>query len=90
MDSTFLSGMDNVFVLRFPIVVYKEMLVDDGIDIGVMWGFHRGTDEARFMLFSVNRKGTEKFLGLIEGCFDGEGPFDLVDHGFDFFQPRES
>ena len=85
-----LSGTDNAFVLHFPIVVCKEVLVNNGIDIGVMWGFHRRVDETRFMLFSVDREGTEKFLGLIEGFFDGEGFLDPVDHGVDFFQPRES
>ena len=90
VDGAVLSGTDNVFVLRFPIVVCEEVLVDNSVDIGVTWEFHRGTDEARFMLFSINRKGTEKFLGLVEGFFDGEGPLDPVDCGVDFFQPRES
>ena len=90
MDGTVLSGTDNVFVLHFPIVVCKEVLVNDGIDVGVTWGLYRGTYEPRFVSFSVDREGTEKFLGLVKGFFDEEGPFDPVDCGVDFFQPRES
>ena len=58
--------------------------------VGVAWEFDGGPGKVRFMLFSVNREGAEKLLGLVEGFFDGEGPVDPVDCGVDFFQPRES
>ena len=90
VDGTVLSGMDNVFAFCFPIVVCKEVLVDDSIDVGVMRGFDRGVDETRFVSFSVSGKGTDKFLGLVEGFFDGEGPLDPIDRGIDFLQPGES
>ena len=90
MDGAVLLGMANIFVFRFPIVICKEVLVDDGIDIDMMRGFDRGADKTGFMSFSVDREGTEKFLGLVKGFFDGEGPLDPVDRGVDFFQPRES
>ena len=44
----------------------------------------------RFVSLSVNGERAEDLLGLIEGFFDGEGSFDPVDRGIDFFQPRES
>ena len=90
MDGVVLSGTDNVFIFHFPIIVCKEVLVDDSIDVGVTWGFDRGANETRFVSFSVDGKGTEKFLGLVKGFFDGEGPLDPVDHGIDLFQPGES
>ena len=87
MDGAVLSGTDNVFVFSFPIVVCKEVLVDDSVDVSVAWGFGRRADETRFVSFCVDREGTEEFLGLIKGFFDGKGPVDPVDGGVDFFQP---
>ena len=66
------------------------MLVDDRIDIDMTWGFDGGMGETGFVSFSVNREGTAKFLGLVEGFSDGEGLFDPIDRGVDFFQPRKS
>ena len=90
MDGMVLLSMDNILVLRFPIIIRKEVLVDDGVDVDVTQGFDGGADETGFVLFSVNREGTEKFLGLVKGFFDGEGPLSPVDRGVDFLQPRES
>ena len=90
VDSAVLSGTDNVFIFCFPIIVCKEVLVNDSVDVGVMQGFDRGSDEMGFVSFSVNKEGAEEFLRLVEGFFDGEGSFNTVDRGIDFFQPRES
>ena len=77
VDSLVLSGTADVFILSFPIVIREEMLVSDGINIGVVQGFDGGSGEARFMLLGVNREGAEELLELVKGFFDGEGPFDL-------------
>ena len=78
------------FLVSQLLYVCKEVLVNDGINIGVSWGFDGGLGEARFMSLGVNREGAEELLRLIEGFIDGKGPFDPVDCGVDFFQPRES
>ena len=88
MNGAVLSGVDNVFVFRFPIVVRKEVLVNDSVDVSVAWGFGRGAGEAEFVPFRVNREGAEEFLGLIEGFFDRKGPINPIDRGVDFFQPE--
>ena len=90
MDGLVLSGTNDVFVLGFPIIICKEMLINDSINIGVTWGFDGGSSEVRFISLSINREGAEEFLGLVKGFFDGEGSFNPVDHGIDFFQPGES
>ena len=66
------------------------MLIDDSVNVGVLWGFDRRSGKARFMLLSVDGERAEELLGLVEGFLDGEGPFDPIDHWVDFFQPRES
>ena len=86
---TVLLSTVNVLVLGFPIVVCEEVLVSDSADIGVTRGFDGRAYEAGFMLLSVDGKGTEKFLGLVQGFFDGKGPFNPVDRGVDFFLPGE-
>ena len=85
-----LSGTSEVFVLSCPVVIHEEVLVNDGINIGVSWWFDGESGEVRFVLLGVNGEGAEELLRLIEGFIDGKGPFDPVDHGVDFFQPRES
>ena len=74
VDGAVLSGTANVSILSFQIVIRKEVLINDSINIGV----------------SRNGERAEELLGLVKGFLDREGPFDPVDHGFDFFQPRES
>ena len=66
------------------------MLIDDSVNVGVSWGFDRRSGKARFMSLSVNGERAEELLRLVKGFLDGEGPFDPVDRGVDFFQPRES
>ena len=90
VDGAVLSGVAYVFVLSFPVVIHKEMLINDGINIGVLWGFDRWSGKARFMSLSINGERAEELLGLVEGFLDGEGSFNPVDHGVDFFQPWES
>ena len=85
-----LSGTADVFVLGFPIVIRKEVLIDDSVNVGVLWGFDGWSGKARFVSLSVNRERAEELLGLVEGFLDGKGPFDPVDRGVDFFQPWES
>ena len=82
--------MTYVFILHLPVVVGEEVLVGDGIHINVSWGFDRRSDEVRFMAFSVGGEGTERFLGLIKGFFDGDGFLSPVDRGVDVSQPGES
>ena len=65
MDGAVLSGMNDVLIFDFPLVVSEEMLVGDGTDVGMTWGFDGGTDEVEFMSFGVNGKETGKFLGLV-------------------------
>ena len=62
---TVLLSTVNILVLSFPIVIHKEVLVCDSIDVHVTQEFDKGMDEARFVSFSVNGKGTEKFLELV-------------------------
>ena len=90
VDGTILPGVGDVFIFGFPVVVGKEVLVYDGIHVGVSWGFNGGSGEARFMSLSIYGEGAEEFLGLVEGFFDGEGFLGPVDRGVEFFQPRES
>ena len=73
-------GTTDIFILGFPVVVPKEVLVDDSINVDMSWGFDRWSDEVRFMSFGVDREGAEEFLGLVEGFFDGEGFLDPVNH----------
>ena len=90
VDGAVLSGVAYVFVLSFPVVIHKEMLINDGINIGVLWAFNGGSGEARLVSLSINGEGAEELLGLVEGLLDGEGSFNPVDRGIDVFQPRES
>ena len=39
VDSMVLSGMTDVFILGFPIIIHKEVLVSDCVNIGVMQRF---------------------------------------------------
>ena len=61
-----LSGTSEVFVLSCPVVIHEEVLVNDGINIGVLRGFNGGLSEARFLSLGVNREGAKEFLGLIK------------------------
>ena len=85
VDSAVLSGTADVFILGFPIVICEEMLIDDGVNIGVSRGFDRWSGKVRFMSLSINGERAEELLGLVEGFFDGERPFGPVDCGVDFF-----
>ena len=42
------------------------------------------------MSFGISGEGTEQFLGLVKGFFDGNGLLGPVDRGVGVFQPRES
>ena len=90
IDGTVLSSASDVLVLSFPIIICKEVLVNDSVDIGVLQGSDRGSGEARFVSLGVNGEGAKELLGLVEQFFDGKGSFNPVDRGVDFFQPRES
>ena len=85
MDGAVLSGMTDILVLGFPIVISKEVLINNGVNVGVSWGFNKRSGEARLVLFSFSRESAEELLGLVKGFFDGEGPFDPIDQGVDFF-----
>ena len=85
-----MSGAAYILVFSFPVVICKEMLINDGVNVGVLWGFDGWSGKARFMSLSINGEGAEELLGLVEGFLDGEGSFNPVDHGIDFFQPGES
>ena len=65
MDSAILLGVNDVFILGFPFIICEEMLIGDGVDVGVMRGFDRRLNEVGLMSFGVDGKGTEKFLGLV-------------------------
>ena len=90
VDGAVLSGMADIFILSFPIVISKEVLINDSVNVGVLRRFDGRLGEARFVSLSVNGERAAELLGLVKGFLDGEGPFDPVDCGFDFFQPRES
>ena len=62
IDGTILFGAGDVFILGFPIVVGEEVSVGDGIDIGMSWGFNRGSNEVGFMSLGVGRERVEEFL----------------------------
>ena len=81
VNGVILLGVGDVLILGFPVVVGEEMLIYDGVHVGVLWGLNRGSGEVRFVLFSVNGEGAEEFLGLVEGFLDGEGSFNPVDRG---------
>ena len=85
VDGTVLSGIVDVFILSFPIIIHKEVLIDDGVNIGVSQGFDGWSGKAEFMSLSVNRKRAEELLGLVKGFLNREDPFDPVDRGVDFF-----
>ena len=40
VDGAVLSGVTDVFVLGFPIVISKEVLIDNSVNIGVLQGFN--------------------------------------------------
>ena len=82
--------MAYILVLSFPVVICEEMLIDDGVNVGVSRGFDGWSGEVRLMSFSIDEEGAEELLGLVEGFFDGEDSFNPVDCGIDFSQPRES
>ena len=90
VDGAILPGVRDVLTLGFPVVVGKEVLIYNGIDVSVSWGFNGWSEEAGFVSLSLDGERAEKFLGLVEGFFDGEGLFDPVDQGVDLFQPRKS
>ena len=90
MDDTVLLGAGDVFALCLPVIVGEEVSVGDGVHVYVSRGFDGGTDEVRFMVFGVRGEGTEQFLGLVKGFFDGDGLVDPVDGGVDILQPGES
>ena len=90
VDGAVLSGTAYILVLSFPVVICKEMLIDNGVNVGVSWRFDGWSGKVRLMSLSINGEGAEELLGLVEGFLDGEGSFDPVDRGIDFFQPRES
>ena len=90
VNGAVLSGATYVFILRLPVVVGEEGLVGDGVHVHVSWGLDRRSDEVRFVAFSVGGEGTEQFLGLIKGFFDGNGFLSPVDRGVDVSQPGES
>ena len=82
--------MSDVFIFGFPIVIRKEVLVNDGVNVDVSQGFDGGSGEARFVSLGVYGERAKELLRLVKGFLNGKGPFDPVDHGVDFFQPRES
>ena len=90
VDRAVLFGAGNIFTLRFPVIVSKEVLVSDSVYVYVSWGFDGGADEVGFMAFGVGGEREEKFLGLVKGFFDRDGLVDPVDGGVDIFQPGES
>ena len=90
VDGAILPGVRDVLTLGFPVVVGKEVLIYNGVDVSVSWGFNGWSEEAGFVSLSLDGERAEKFLGLVEGFFDGEGLFDPVDQGVDLFQPRKS
>ena len=55
MDGTILPGMGDIFILGFPVIVGEEVLVYNGIDVGVSRGFNSWSSEARFMSLSFYR-----------------------------------
>ena len=71
MDGAVLSGMTDVFILGFPIVISEEVLIYNCVNIGVTWGFNRWLSEVRLMPLSFNGERAEKLLGLVEGFLDG-------------------
>ena len=88
VDGTVLSGAAYILVFSFPVVICEEMLINDGVNVGVSWGSDGWSGQARFI--SINGEGAEELLGLVEGFLDEEGSFHPVDCGVDFFQPGES
>ena len=90
VNGVILPSACDVLILGFPVVAGKEVLVYDGVHIGVLWAFNGGSGEARLVSLSINGEGAEELLGLVEGLLDGEGSFNPVDRGIDVFQPRES
>ena len=85
-----LLGASDVFALRLPVVIGEEVLVCDSIYINVSRRSDGGSDEVGFVTFGISGERKEKFLGLVEELFDGDGLVDPVDRGVDVFQPRES
>ena len=62
IDGAILFGAGDVFILSFPIIVGEEVLVSYGVDIGMSWGFNRGSNEVGFMSLGVGRERVEEFL----------------------------
>ena len=85
VDGTILPGTADIFILGLPVVVCKEVLVNNSINIDVLRGFDGRSNEVGFMSFGVNREGAEEFLGLVKGFLDGEGFLGPVNHRVEFF-----
>ena len=85
-----LLGGGDRFAFGFPIIIGDVVLVGDGVYIDMSWGFNGGSDKVGLMPFGVGVKGTEQFLGLVEGFLDGDGFLSPVDRRVDVLQPRES
>ena len=56
VNGVILLSVGDVLILGFPVIVGKEVLVYDGVHIGVLWGFNGGSGEARLVSFSVNEE----------------------------------
>ena len=90
VNGAILPSAGDVLILSFPVVVGKEVLIYDGIHVGVSWGFNGGSGKAGFVSLGINGEGVKELLGLVERFFDQESSFGPVDRGINIFQPRES
>ena len=59
VNGAVLSGMVYVFIVRLPVIVGEEVLVDDGVDIDMLWWFDRGSDEVGFVVFGISGEREE-------------------------------
>ena len=70
MNGAILPSAGDVLILGFPVVVGKEVLIYDGVHIGVSWGFNGESGEAGFVSLGINGEEAKELLGLVERFFD--------------------
>ena len=83
VDGVVLSGTAYILVLGFPVIIHEEMLINNGVNVGVLWGFDGWSGKVRLMSLSINGEGAKELLGLVKGVTldSGRGKRRLKDNG---------
>jgi len=89
MEGSVFTGLVDVGGFFFPLVVFKEAGISDGIHVNMARRASGGFKEG-VMLFIVNFVGGEEEFGFVDGFVDGESPVGPIDDWVGSPQPGES